>query len=182
MESSEIFAIFAGTRCAGCNGSKPRHEAFCSWCFRGTSARPEKLSDASVSMTRTPASLQGLPELVPRTSLSGAAGTGPNRRVVGGRQLSETILLGYEVGTGKEVRVPYAHTVVCGQTQASGKTTTLEGMLSRTTRSLSSNVPRPALAFLTKRAEGAFVAGAFASLPTSAIAPTGNSSNPFWKP
>lgn len=71
--------------------------------------------------------------------------------------MSETILLGYEVSTGKEVRVPYAHTVVCGQTQASGKTTTLEGLLSRTTRSLSSNVPRPALAFLTKRAEGAFV-------------------------
>lgn len=67
------------------------------------------------------------------------------------------ILLGYEVGTGKEVRVPYAHTVVCGQTQASGKTTTLEAMLSRTTRSLSDNVQRPALAFLTKRAEGAFV-------------------------
>jgi len=67
------------------------------------------------------------------------------------------ILLGFEVGTGKEVRVPYAHTVVCGQTQASGKTTTLEGMLSRTTRSLSDNAQRPALAFLTKRAEGAFV-------------------------
>jgi hypothetical protein len=61
------------------------------------------------------------------------------------------ILLGFEVGTGKEVRVPYAHTVVCGQTQASGKTTTLEGMLSRT-----GDPPRPALAFLTKRAESAF--------------------------
>lgn len=61
------------------------------------------------------------------------------------------ILLGFEIGTGKEVRVPYAHTVVCGQTQASGKTTTLEGMLSRT-----GDPPRPALAFLTKRAEGAF--------------------------
>jgi hypothetical protein len=62
------------------------------------------------------------------------------------------ILLGYEVGTGKEVRIPYAHTVVCGQTQASGKTTTLEGLLSRT-----GDRPRPALAFLTKRAESAFV-------------------------
>lgn len=67
------------------------------------------------------------------------------------------ILLGYEVGTGKEVRVPYAHTVVCGQTQASGKTTTLEAMLSRATRSLSDHAQRPALAFLTKRAEGAFI-------------------------
>lgn len=62
------------------------------------------------------------------------------------------VLLGYEVGTGTEVRVPFAHTVVCGQTQASGKTTTLEGMLSRTGKPL-----RPAIAFLTKRAEGAFV-------------------------
>lgn len=61
------------------------------------------------------------------------------------------ILLGFEIGTGKEVCVPYAHTVVCGQTQASGKTTTLEGMLSRT-----GDPPRPALAFLTKRAESAF--------------------------
>jgi hypothetical protein len=67
------------------------------------------------------------------------------------------ILLGYEVGSAAPVYVPYAHTVVCGQTQTSGKTTTLEGMLSRTLRSLSSNVQRPALAFLTKRAEGAFV-------------------------
>lgn len=61
------------------------------------------------------------------------------------------ILLGYEIGSGKEVFVPFAHTVVCGQTQASGKTTTLEGMLSRT-----GETPRPALAFLTKRAESAF--------------------------
>lgn len=59
------------------------------------------------------------------------------------------ILLGYEVGTGKEVRVPYAHTVVCGQTQASGKTTTLEGMISRAE-------DRMALAFATKQAESAF--------------------------
>ncbi len=61
------------------------------------------------------------------------------------------ILLGFEIGTGKEVSVPFAHTVVCGQTQASGKTTTLEGLLSRTGKP-----PRPALAFLTKRAESAF--------------------------
>jgi hypothetical protein len=59
------------------------------------------------------------------------------------------ILLGYEIGTGEEVRVPYAHTVVCGQTQASGKTTTLEGMISRADGKV-------ALAFATKQAEGAF--------------------------
>lgn len=62
------------------------------------------------------------------------------------------ILLGYEVGSGAAVYVPYAHTVVCGQTQASGKTTTLEALLSRT-----GEKPRPALAFVTKRAEGAFI-------------------------
>jgi hypothetical protein len=61
------------------------------------------------------------------------------------------ILLGFEIGSGKEVRIPFAHTVVCGQTQASGKTTTLEGLLSR-----SGDPPRPALAFLTKLAESAF--------------------------
>lgn len=63
------------------------------------------------------------------------------------------ILLGYEVGSGKAVHIPFAHTVVCGQTQASGKTTTLEALLSRT-----GDPPRPALAFLTKRAESAFAA------------------------
>jgi hypothetical protein len=59
------------------------------------------------------------------------------------------ILLGYEIGSGEEVRVPYAHTVVCGQTQASGKTTTLEGMISR-------SQGKVAIAFATKQAESAF--------------------------
>ena len=59
------------------------------------------------------------------------------------------ILLGFEVATGEPLYVPYAHTVVCGQTQASGKTTTLEGMISRAEG-------RVALAFATKQAEGAF--------------------------
>ncbi|HLZ49248.1 MAG TPA: hypothetical protein VKP61_00720 [Candidatus Acidoferrum sp.] len=34
MESNEIFAIFAGTRCAGCGGSKRRNQAFCVWCYQ----------------------------------------------------------------------------------------------------------------------------------------------------
>ena len=59
------------------------------------------------------------------------------------------ILLGFEVATGEPLYVPYAHTVVCGQTQASGKTTSLEGMISRAEG-------RVALAFATKQAEGAF--------------------------
>ena len=34
MESDAIFAEFAGTRCAGCGGTKRRHNAFCVWCYR----------------------------------------------------------------------------------------------------------------------------------------------------
>ena len=107
----------------------------------------------SVSMTRTPAGLSWrCLSWFREHPYQGAAGHRAKQKgFVGGRQLSE-ILLGYEVSTGNEVRVPFAHTVVCGQTQASGKTTTLEGMLSRT-----GDPPRPALAFLTKRAESAFV-------------------------
>lgn len=58
------------------------------------------------------------------------------------------ILLGYEVGTGKEVHMENHHTVVTGMTQLSGKTTTLEALVHR------GNVK--AIAFLTKRGEGGF--------------------------
>lgn len=34
MESSEIFAIFAGTRCEACGGRKSRSTAFCVPCYR----------------------------------------------------------------------------------------------------------------------------------------------------
>ena len=34
MESSEIFSAFEGTKCEGCGGTKRRHHAFCSWCYR----------------------------------------------------------------------------------------------------------------------------------------------------
>ena len=34
MESSDIFAIFAGKKCEGCGGSKKPHNAFCIWCYR----------------------------------------------------------------------------------------------------------------------------------------------------
>lgn len=34
MESREIFAVFVGTTCAGCDGAKRRHVAFCSSCYR----------------------------------------------------------------------------------------------------------------------------------------------------
>jgi hypothetical protein len=53
--------------------------------------------------------------------------------------------LGFEVGTGKSVAIPLAHTFVTGQTQLSGKTTTLRAIVGRS--------GRRALAFVTKRGE-----------------------------
>jgi hypothetical protein len=58
------------------------------------------------------------------------------------------ILLGFEVGTGKEVQMSLHHTVITGMTQLSGKTTTLEAIISRTNRR--------AIAFKTKRGESGF--------------------------
>lgn len=56
-----------------------------------------------------------------------------------------TVHLGYAVGSGEPVAVPLAHTFVTGQTQQSGKTTTLRAIVGRS--------GRRALAFLTKRGE-----------------------------
>lgn len=56
-----------------------------------------------------------------------------------------TIHLGFEVGTGHEVKIPLAHTFVTGQTQLSGKTTTLRAIVERS--------GKRALAFITKRGE-----------------------------
>jgi hypothetical protein len=55
------------------------------------------------------------------------------------------VLLGFEVGTGREIRIPLAHTFVSGQTQQSGKTTALQAIVARS--------GRKALAFITKRGE-----------------------------
>lgn len=63
----------------------------------------------------------------------------------------QTIRVGYEVGTGESVDVPLRHLAVTGQTQESGKTTTLEALVAR------SGVT--ALAFVTKRGESAFTEG-----------------------
>lgn len=41
------------------------------------------------------------------------------------------IHLGYETGTGKPIAIPLAHMAVTGQTQQSGKTTTLEALIDR---------------------------------------------------
>lgn len=56
--------------------------------------------------------------------------------------------LGYAVGSGEPVAVPVQHLAVTGQTQASGKTTTLEALVTRSDRC--------AVAFVTKRAEASF--------------------------
>lgn len=61
-----------------------------------------------------------------------------------------TVRLGYEVGTGEEVAIPLRHLAVTGQTQESGKTTTLEALVER--------AGVQAVAFLTKRGEGSFAA------------------------
>jgi hypothetical protein len=61
------------------------------------------------------------------------------------------ILLGYEIGSGKEVLIPVRHMCVTGQTQESGKTTTLEALISRS--------EKRAIAFVTKRGERSFESG-----------------------
>jgi hypothetical protein len=61
------------------------------------------------------------------------------------------IHLGYELGTGEAVAIPLKHMAVTGQTQESGKTTTLEALVERG--------GLWAIAFVTKRAEGSFASG-----------------------
>jgi len=62
--------------------------------------------------------------------------------------MSNAIHLGYEVGTGEPIEIPLRHTAVTGQTQESGKTTTLEGLIARS--------GRKAVAYVTKRGESSF--------------------------
>lgn len=63
----------------------------------------------------------------------------------------QEVLLGFEIGSGSPVTIPLQHLAVTGQTQASGKTTTLEALVERS--------GLPAIAFVTKRAEGSFSRG-----------------------
>ena len=62
--------------------------------------------------------------------------------------MAATIPLGYAVPSGGPVTIPIGHMAVTGQTQAAGKTTTLEALATRSGRHV--------LAFTTKRGEGAF--------------------------
>lgn len=61
------------------------------------------------------------------------------------------IHLGFEVGTGEQVSIPLRNLAVTGQTQESGKTTTLEALVERS--------GLRAIAFVTKRGEGSFAEG-----------------------
>lgn len=65
--------------------------------------------------------------------------------------MSKTIHLGYEVGSGTPVEIPIRNMAVTGQTQESGKTTTLEALAERATEH-----GARVLAFVTKRGESAF--------------------------
>jgi len=62
-----------------------------------------------------------------------------------------SILLGFEIRTGQTVKIPLRHLAVTGQTQESGKTTTLEALVHR--------AHRAAIAFVTKRGERSFSSG-----------------------
>jgi hypothetical protein len=62
--------------------------------------------------------------------------------------MSEKILLGFEVGTGESVYLPLHHLAIFGMTQLSGKTTTLEALISRS--------GLRAIAFIVKRGESGF--------------------------
>lgn len=61
------------------------------------------------------------------------------------------IHLGMEIGSGRHIEIPARHMAVVGQTQESGKTTTLEALVARS--------KAQAIAFVTKRGEGSFREG-----------------------
>src|SRR4051812_32642996 len=59
-----------------------------------------------------------------------------------------TVPLGFAMPSGDAVALPLRHLVVCGQTQDAGKTTALEGLITRSGLS--------AITFITKRGEASF--------------------------
>lgn len=61
---------------------------------------------------------------------------------------ADKVHLGFEVGTSKAVEIPIRHMVVSGQTQESGKTTTMEALITRS--------GLRAITFVTKRGEKSF--------------------------
>jgi hypothetical protein len=81
------------------------------------------------------------------------------------------IHLGYEIKTGRSIEIPLRHLAVIGRTQDSGKTTTLEALITRS--------KLRALAFVTKRGEGSFTSGQII-LPFFQE-PTEDGSQPLWQ-
>ena len=76
------------------------------------------------------------------------------------------IHLGYKVGSGEPIAIPLRHMAITGQTQESGKTTTLEALVSRAAtpvamlqKSHAVVSQLRAIAFITKRGEGSFRSG-----------------------
>lgn len=65
--------------------------------------------------------------------------------------MKDSIKLGYEIGTGKEVSIQPSHLLVTGQSQKAGKTTTLETLTKRW--------GKKAVVFRTKVGEKSFLAG-----------------------
>ena len=65
--------------------------------------------------------------------------------------MTATVHLGYAVGSGEPVSIPVTHLAITGMTQQSGKTTTLEALISRSKLT--------AVTFVTKRGEGSFAGG-----------------------
>jgi uncharacterized protein YqgV (UPF0045/DUF77 family) len=65
--------------------------------------------------------------------------------------MTPTIHLGFEIGTAKPVEVPLSHIIVTGLTQLSGKTTTLEALITRS--------DLKAIVFRTKPGERGFSEG-----------------------
>jgi hypothetical protein len=66
--------------------------------------------------------------------------------------MKSTIHLGFETGTGRAVEIPLSHLIVTGVTQLSGKTTTLEALITRS--------GLDAIVFKTKPGEKGFSEGA----------------------
>ncbi len=81
------------------------------------------------------------------------------------------IHLGFEVGTGRAVEIPLGHLAVTGQTQLSGKTSTLEALIKR--------AELCAVAFVTKRGEGSFRTAQ--SIAPYFREPTVSNETPMWK-
>lgn len=67
------------------------------------------------------------------------------------KEMNKEILLGYEVGTAKPVKIRVSHIIVTGITQLSGKTTTLEALIKRS--------GLRAIVFKTKVGETGFTEG-----------------------